>query len=216
MKRVQGAMILLVALTVAAWQATAVQAQTAKTARGTVTAVSGDSLTVKVGEKDMQFTVDSKTTVIAPGASTKTKQAAAKGAAGVTITDVVSVGKPVEVHYTESGGSNHASSVRAIASAGAGGGGVSEKTMSKTASGTVKSIAGTSLTIDHSGKDMNFTIDTNTKVVGKGAGTKAQSAGGRTSITDLVGNGDNVSVTYTEAGGSMVASTVRVNAKGTK
>jgi hypothetical protein len=216
MKRVQGAMFLLVALTVAAWQTRAVQAQAAKTARGTVTAVSGDSLTVKVGEKDMQFTVDAKTTVIAPGASTKTRQAEAKGAAGVKITDVVSVGKPVEVHYTESGGSNHASSVRAIASAGAGGGGVSEKTMSKTASGTVKSIAGTSLTIDQSGKDMMFTIDTNTKVVGKGAGTKAQAAGGKTSISDLVGSGDKVSVTYTEAGGSMVASTVRVNAKGTK
>ena len=51
MKRVQGAMVLLVALMLAAWQATAVQAQAAKTARGTVTAVSGDSLTVKVGEK---------------------------------------------------------------------------------------------------------------------------------------------------------------------
>jgi hypothetical protein len=216
MKRVQGAVILLVALTVAAWQARAVQAQAAKTARGTVTAVSGDSLTVKVGEKDMQFMVDAKTTVIAPGGTTKTRQAEAKGTAGVKITDIVSVGKPVEVHYTESGGSNHASSVRAIASAGASGGGVTEKTVSKTVSGTVKSIAGTSLTIDESGKDVTFTIDSNTKVVGKGVGTKTQATGGKGSIADLVGNGDAVSVTYSEMGGAMHASTVRVNSKATK
>jgi hypothetical protein len=216
MKRGQVVIVLLSVLSVIGWQSTAVRAQTEKTARGTVTAISADSMTVKVGDHDMKFAVDGQTKVIAPGASTKSKAAAASGSAGIKITDVVSVGKAVEVKYAESGGSMHAASVRAISSPGAGGGSVSEKTPSKTASGTVKSIGGTALTITSGGKDMTFAVDASTHVVAKGAGTKAAAGGGTAAITDLVGSGDQVSVTYSDMGGTMHASSVRVTTKAAK
>src|SRR5213593_2102383 len=66
-----------------------------KTARGTVTAMSGSSITVKAGAKELTFTVDDKTDVIAAGAGTKAKQAQAKGAAGPKLAEVVKTGQAV-------------------------------------------------------------------------------------------------------------------------
>ena len=43
-------------------------AQTSKVSRGTVASIAGSSLTVKVGDQDMKFSVDSKTMVLARGA----------------------------------------------------------------------------------------------------------------------------------------------------
>ena len=54
-------------------------AQTAREARGTISAIGGRSLTVKVGAQDMKFTVDEHTTVIARGAGTKATRAVAAG-----------------------------------------------------------------------------------------------------------------------------------------
>jgi hypothetical protein len=205
---------LLAALSVAGWQALPVRAQAEKTARGTVTAVSADSVSIKAGANDMKFSVDAQTKVTATGAGTKARKAEAAGTSGVKLTEVISVGKAVEVKYHETGGTMHAASIRAIASAGSAGGGVMEAApSSKTADGTVKSVAAGSLVVSDGGKDMTFTVDAKTRVVGKGAGTKSAAAGGRTSITDLISNGDRVSVTYTEAGGAMHASTVRVTTK---
>src|SRR5947207_13344780 len=48
-----------------------VLAQDSKVARGTVAAIAGQSLTVKVGDESMQFNVDSKTMVEARGRPTK-------------------------------------------------------------------------------------------------------------------------------------------------
>lgn len=210
MRRSQVMVWLLAALAVVGWQAPA-KAQAGKTARGTVTAVSADSMSVKVGDREMKFAVDAQTHVTAPGASTKSRAAAASGAPGVKITDVVSVGKAVEVTYAESGGSMHATSVRAIPSAG--GGSMSEKMPARTMAGTVKSVAGTSLTIADGGKDMTFAVDGSTRVIGKGAGTRTAAAGGKTTITDFVANGDRVSVTYTDTSGTLHASSVRVTMK---
>jgi hypothetical protein len=75
-------------------------------------------------------------------------------------------------------------------------------------------VAEQSLTISRAGKDETFTVDKSTKVVGKGAGTKSSASGGRVAITDVVSNGDRVTVTYDSMGGSMVAKEVRVNSKG--
>ena len=84
------------------------------------------------------------------------------------------------------------------------------KTMS--ASGTVKSVSGTSLVVSASGKDMTFTIDGSTKFVGKGLGTKAKA--GPVTSTDAVHEGDHVSVSYHDMGGTMHAASVHVAGSG--
>ena len=56
-----------------------------------------------------------------------------------------------------------------------------------------------------------FTIDGDTKVVGKGAGTATK--GGKVIITDLVANGDRVSVSFHDMGDTLHASAVRVTMK---
>src|SRR5919204_5794667 len=129
------------------WSAARVSAQSEKTATGTVTAVAADSVTVKVGTQDMKFAVDNSTTVTARGAGTKTRKAEAAGTKP-KVTELLSVGSNVEVKYHETGGTMHAASIRTIASAGKGGGSMSEeKPAAKTASGTVKNVAEQSLTI---------------------------------------------------------------------
>jgi cobalamin biosynthesis Mg chelatase CobN len=208
----------LVALAAAGWPAARLAAQESKMARGAVTAVAADSLTVKVGGQDMKFIVDSKTNVEAVGAGTKSRQAQAAGAPGPKLTDVVKVGQPVAVSYTETGGSNHATRIRAISSLAAEPGATSGPGGAKTANGTVKSVAATSMTISGSSGSgatftQTFTIDGTTKVIGKGAGTASAAAGGKTVITELVSNGDAVSVTYHAAGNALHAAEIRVTNK---
>jgi len=91
--------------------------------------------------------------------------------------------------------------------------GTTAKTKSKsmTASGMVKSVTGTALTVESGGKDMTFTVDGSTKFVGKGLGTKARS--GKLTAPDAVGAGDAVSVTYHDMGGTMHAASVRITNK---
>jgi hypothetical protein len=62
--------------------------------------------------------------------------------------------------------------------------------------------------------NQTFTIDSATKVVGKGAGTATQ--GGKVAITDLVGKGDHVSVSYRMSGTALQATEVRVTTKAAK
>lgn len=85
----------------------------------------------------------------------------------------------------------------------------------KTATGTVKSVANDSITVtDSKGKDMTFNVDAKTAVQAKGAGTKtaAAKAAGKTgiSITEAVKSGDRVTVKYHDMGGTMHAASVRV------
>ena len=87
-----------------------------------------------------------------------------------------------------------------------------QKAKAMTASGSVKSVSGDSLTITSGGKDMTFKIDGTTKFVGKGLGTKA--AGGKITATDAVAANDRVSVTYHDMGGTLHAASVRISAKG--
>jgi hypothetical protein len=205
-------------------QPTDARAQAAKTARGTVTAMAGDSLTVKAADHNMTFSVDGKTTVQAYGAGTKNRQAQAAGNPGPKLADVVKIGQAVEVTYSETGGTMHASMVRAVSGGGSASGGAAAKesaggaAAAKTSNGTVQSVAGTSMTISGSsgaGAKFNqtFTIDADTKVVGKGAGTAAAAKGGRTSVTDMVATGDHVAVSYREVGDKLHASEIRVTMK---
>jgi hypothetical protein len=89
-----------------------------------------------------------------------------------------------------------------------------KKGKSMSASGTVKSVTGTSLTIASGGKDMTFTVDGTTKFVGKGLGTKART--GKLTAPDAVGAEDAVSVTYHDMGGTLHAASVRITNKAMK
>ena len=210
MKHVRLFGVPLLAVAIFAWPS--ISAAQDKTARGTVSAVSGDTVTVKVGATDMKFTADSKTSVVAAGAGTKARTAAAAGQPGPKLAELLKPGQAVMVTYHDMGGMLHASRFQAVSSAGSGGGSTTAaKPAERTGTGAVKSIAANSLTITaEGGKEMTFAIDQNTSVVGQGVGTKAAAAGGKTAITDLVKAGNRVSVTYHEMGGMLHAATVRV------
>jgi hypothetical protein len=189
-----------------------------KTARGTVSAMTGSSVTVKVADKEMKFNVDEKTEVIAKGAGTKNRQAQAKGMAGPKLSDVVKTGEAVRVSYHDMGGTLHAARIEAVASAGDGGGSKSEsksesKPAAKHASGTVKSVSAGSLVVTGGGKDWTFTVDDKTTVIGVGLSTKAKAKGSKLTITEALSAGDKVTVTYHDMGSTMHAATVRVSAK---
>lgn len=198
--------------------ATPTLAQTSKTASGTVTAMAADSITVKVADHDMKFVVEPATTVEAAGGATATRAAQRAGQAGPKLGDVVKVGQSVTVTYRDAGGLMHATRIRATraakapATAGAG------DTSAKTSSGTVASISATSMTISGSSGSgatftQSFTIDADTKVVGRGAGTAAAARGGKTVVTDMVATGDRVSVSYHPAGATLHAAEIRVTMK---
>lgn len=86
------------------------------------------------------------------------------------------------------------------------------KTKTMNATGTVKSVSGTSLTITAAGgKDMTFTVDSTTKFVGKGLSTKARS--GPITAPDAVGENDRVTVSYHDMGGTLHAANVRITTK---
>jgi Domain of unknown function (DUF5666) len=184
-------------------------AQDAKKARGTVTALTGTTVTLQVGGASMNFTVDEKTVVEARGASTASKQAAAARKAGPSLTDVIKVGQAVEVSYHEMGGTMHAAMIRTIPASDA------NPPRATSATGKVSAVSATSLTITgSSGAGANFTqtfvIGSTTKVVGKGAGTAAAKSGGKPLATDLVHAGDTVHVAFRENGGTLQATTVTV------
>jgi hypothetical protein len=214
MKSASLALVLAVVAFVAA--PAPVVAQETKVARGTVSIVAEDSVTVKTPEKEMKFAADSKTTVEAIGGSTKTKQANAAGQAGPKLTEVLKVGQPVTISYTESGGVLKAVSIRAISSFSAAGG---DSAAPSVLVGKVTSIAPTSMVITGSasvGSAFTFAIDGSTKVIGKGAGTAAAAAGGKTVVTDLVSTGDTVNVSYHRMGNTLHAAEIRVTAKAAK
>ncbi len=190
-------------------------AQPTKTARGTVTAMAADSINVKVQNVDMKFVVDSKTTVEARGAGTKSKAAQRAGMSGPKLSEVVKVGEAVEVSYHDMSGTLHAAKIRAVASPGPA---TAAEAASKSSNGTVKSVTATSLSISGSSGggatfDQTFTIDSKTKVVARGAGTATRKTGGKGAITDLVAMGDKVSVSFHDMVGTLHASEVRVTAK---
>ena len=118
-------------------------AQATKMVKGSATTVSADSITVKVGDKDMTFAVDGKTRVVAPGGSTKEREAKAEGKAGPTLIEIIKTGQAVEVSYQEQG--MHASTIRAIAAVPPPPAAASPKT--QTATGVVTAVGGNSLTV---------------------------------------------------------------------
>jgi len=197
-------------------------AEDTRVARGTIVAITGNSLTVKVRDEEMAFKVDSKTWVEARGAGTKSRAAQAAGKPGVKLADVLKVGQAVAVTFHEIDGVRHASAVRAVAAAVATAGeSVPREPESPLAKGTVQSVTPNAITITGgSGGGASFTqtfmIDERTKVFAKGAGTAAAARGGRAPFNELVTSGDHVVVSYQKVGGSLHASNVRVMLKATQ
>jgi hypothetical protein len=181
-----------------------------------VTALGGNSITIKTGDRALTFSIDGDTVIMASGAGTASRQAATSGKPGPKVTDFVKSGDAVEINYVESGGSMRATRIRPVASAGAGGGAVSED-RAQTVNGTVESFAKGMLTIAGSSGGgatfkQSFSVDDKTKVVAAGAGT-ASELKGKIVFTDFVGIGDHVTVTYAKAGNTLHADEVRVREK---
>jgi Domain of unknown function (DUF5666) len=183
-------------------------AQSSKTTRGTVTAMTGTTVTVQVAGTPMTFTVDDKTVAQAPGAGTASARAATAGK-GLNLADVIKTGQNVEVTYRETGGAMHATTIRAVSASAV------TPSVAKSSNGKVTSVSADALTINgSSGGGSTFTqtfvIDSNTKVVGKGAGTAAAKQGGRIPASDVIHVGDSVHVSFTAKGDTLHASAVTV------
>ena len=195
-------------------------------ARGTVTAIAGDALTVSVKDQPMKFIVDGTTDVVAPGGGTMTRAAKADGKKGVPITSVVKVGQTVEVKYHMP--AMHAASVRVLSApnpgaptaaaphAAAPAKADAPKAKTSSANGQVTAVTGSSLTVKTSTGDKTYAIDAKTRVIGTGFGTKAKAdaaVGKNQTLTELVAVGDTVSVTLSDAAVDH-ATAVRVTKKG--
>jgi hypothetical protein len=208
------ALLVLAAASLALGVTTASAApEKAKWARGKVTAMAGDTLTIDVKGQSMMFTVDKTTEVVKSGAGTKAREMARTGETP-KLSDVLKVGDEVEVSYTEADGKMHATMVR---------GGVSAPAMTSAEAaqkmeGVVSEVSGSSLSIkSKDGETVNFVVDEKTKVVGHGLGTMARekkAEGQGVKLTDAVAVGDTVNVTYKMMGDMKHATHVAVAKKG--
>jgi len=180
--------------------ATPVNAQT-KEARGSVTALTTTTMTVKVGAQDMTFYIDGDTHLEVRRAAkqVQSQQPNAKP----RVNDFFEVGNPVLVRYQEDNGRNHALDIERVGSAGS-------ANPSKLAEGKVTSVSASHLTVAADGRDMTFAITGDTDVLVKGATKATKAAGGGTPLTTFVHSGDMVSVSYKDAAGTTTASEIRV------
>jgi hypothetical protein len=204
----QHLMILGIGVTMVGVLATAqpVDAQ-AKEARGTITAVTDSTISIKAGAQEMTFFVDSRTHLEVRTAQ-RDLQKAQPGGPSPRVNSFFETGQVVLIRFEEEKGRNHALDISRVGSTGGGGGSVSNP--DKISEGKVKAVTASQLIIDAGGRDMTFAITGNTNVLAKGASTATKAAGGSTAITTFVHMGDSVSVSYKDEGGKMVASEVRV------
>lgn len=181
-----------------------------KVVRGTITAVSGNSVSISVGSQMMTFAVNDRTHVEAPGAGTKSRAAQAAGKPGAKLTDLVRAGESIEVSYSENNGVFDAASIRRISKMSA-----ADPSALNEAHGKVTAVSPASVTIAGSRGPATFSqtyaVDAKTRVVGKGIGTATASTGGRAAITDLVAVGDTVRVAYRAADDGSYAAEIRVS-----
>ena len=178
-----------------------VSAQT-KEARGSVTAVTDSTMTVKSGAQELTFYVDGQTHLEVRTSARDVQQAQPN--AKPRVNSFFETGNAVLVRYREENGRNHALNIERVGSAGPG------PNASKIADGKVKSVSASQMTIASDGHDVTFAITGDTDVLAKGASKATKAAGGGTPLTTFVHSGDEVSVTYKEAAGAMTASEIRV------
>jgi hypothetical protein len=186
-----------------------------KVAKGTITAIGGQSLTVKVGDRDMAFDVDRATTVTAHGASTKAARLAASGKAGPHLSDLLKPGQAVSVTYRDMAGIYHASDVTAIRYVPN-----PAATADARSTGVITAMGPDWITINGrigggGSFEQTFKIDPHTMVWVKGASKAVAAKGGRAPFSDLVGSGDHVNVSYHKAADGLLASDLWVTMKAT-
>jgi hypothetical protein len=162
-----------------------------KEARGTVTAVTDSTISVKAGAEQLTFYVDSETHLDVRTVQRDLQRAQA-GKPSPRVNDFFEAGQVVLVRYREEKGRNHALDISRISSTGAGGGSISDP--AKISEGKVKVVSDSQLVIDSGGREMSFAITGDTNVLAKGATKASKAAGGSTTITTFVHAGDQVSV----------------------
>jgi hypothetical protein len=176
-------------------------------ARGTITAVTDTTLTMKAGAQQLTVYVDSETHLEVRTAARDIQQAQ-PGKPSPRVNNFFEAGQAVLVRYREENGRNHALDISRVSSAGGGGGSISDA--EKISEGKVKLVTASQLTIDDNGRELTFAITSDTNVLAKGASKATKAAGGATPITTFVHPGDAVSVSYHATGQKMMASEVRV------
>jgi hypothetical protein len=188
-------------------------------ARGAITAMGPDSITLDVKGQTLTFKVTAETDVIAPGASTKAREVAKTTGEKPRFSDLLKVGDQVEVRYSESGGTMTADMIRAGISAGAMTSAEAAKGAMKKAEGVVTAMSASSLSLKGAdGAAMTFVVDDKLSVVGEGLGTmekKKAVKGAKLTLAEAVAVGDAVQVMYKEMGEMKHASSVIVRKKGT-
>ena len=191
-------------------------AQDVRVAEGTIAAIGGRSLTVKVGDHDMAFNVDSKTMVQARGASSKATRIAASGKPGPHLADVLQPGQAVAVTYSDLAGGLRASEIKAIPKSSPN----AHAAAAMRSTGVVKALGADWITISGKGGagssfEQTFKVDPKTLIYAKGASTAVAAKGGKVPFNSLVSSGDHVTVSYRTAGDSLLASDVHVMMKAT-
>lgn len=199
--------MLAVGMGVAVLGSTSQAAAQAREARGTVSAVAERSMTVKVGAQELSFFVDRETHLTVQREA-KDLQRAKAPAADPNVNDYFAPGNIVLVRYQDTGGRHHALDIQRVGSTGPGGGSISEPAL--IATGKVKAITSSQLTLDANGRESVFAITKDTGVLKKGATRATKAAGGSTPITTFVHAGDSVSISYSQSAGRATASEVRV------
>jgi hypothetical protein len=174
-------------------------------ARGTITALTDTTLSMKAGAQELTVFVDGETHLDVRAAARELQKAQPSRP---RVNNFFETGQAVLVRYREENGRNHALDIDRIGSAGAGGGAISEA--EKISDGKVKVVTASQLIIEANGRELTFGISADTNVLAKGATKATKAAGGSTPITTFVHTGDAVSVSYREAGAKMMASEVRV------
>jgi hypothetical protein len=175
-----------------------------KEARGTVTAVTATTMTVKAGAQELTFYIDNETHLEVRSAAKQIQQAQP---GKPRVNDFFQAGMPVLVNYREEGGRNHALNIERVGSAGGDG---SVKESSRLAEGKVTAVSASQFTISSGGRDLTFAIDRDTDVLARGASKATKAAGGSATLTTFVHQGDAVSVSYHDAGGQWIASEIRM------
>ena len=179
-----------------------------KEARGTITAVAERSVTVKAGAQELTFFADHETH-LQVAREQKELEVAKAGSASLKVSDYFAPGTVVLVRYREEGGRHHALDIARVGSTGPGGGSISDP--EKIASGKVKAVTPSQLTLTQSGHDSVYAITSDTGVLKTGATKATKAAGGVTPITTFIKPGDTVSISYRETAGHATASEVRVS-----
>lgn len=174
-------------------------------ARGSITAVTDNTLTMKAGAEEWTFFVDGETHLEVRRAE-RNVQREQPGRPSPRVSNFFQPGQAVLVRFREEKGRNHALDISRVGSAG--GGSVSDAV--KISDGKVKSVSPSQLIIDEGGRELTFGISRDTNVLAKGATKATKAAGGNTAITTFVHTGDTVSISYHETGAKMMASEIRV------